>query len=69
MIVAGYTLHLYCECAACTSNLEYRKWNGGFAEIADARKDICFAYARRTGWKINEAKDICIAPGHGKKKK
>lgn len=64
MIVSGYSLELYCDCADCT---QYRspQYSTSYPKIyAGETYAECAKEARKDGWYISRDKLKCIAPGH-----
>lgn len=63
MVVYGYTLHLYCDCALCEGR---QNVNGseGAAEYTGETYGECAAQAKAEGWKISRDRGSCTAPGH-----
>lgn len=66
MIVGGYTLHLYCDFGegGATNAPEHP-----MGEFSAATMTVCYADARRKGWKIYEAQGkakcpACVAKGN-----
>lgn len=70
MIVGGYVLDLYCECAECCQNRERRGHvitsldPAGFQQFNGNSKRDAMRNARRVGWRISRHGQAAFAPGH-----
>jgi hypothetical protein len=64
MVVAGYSLHLYCDCANCESHDGTIKYHPGFAEYTGNNWLDTARKAKKDGWYISSDKLTCFSPGH-----
>lgn len=67
MVVSGYSMELYCDCAAC---VEYRArpdvatTSVGFGEYGGETFKGCLRNAKADGWRFTNDNLKCYAPGH-----
>lgn len=65
MVVGGYTLHLYCN-----EKNDKHRWD--YAEnpviFVGRTRSEAIKGARRAGWRVDWAKDVCVCPLCNRKK-
>lgn len=66
MVVSGYSMDLYCDCAVC------KKPKGSFftTEVTSFGGENfrdCLKQAKKAGWVFKERNTVCFAPSHGVK--
>lgn len=63
MVVSGYSMDLYCDCAVC------KKPKGPFfatevTSFGGKNFHDCLKQAKKAGWVFKERNTVCFAPGH-----